>query len=255
MHCRRHLSTTSNLYSFPIKRGKSYIICRNYPVKRNNTLISFWLAVTLAHPPVTPPLPLFHHCRLLEVNGHPILAGISSGTNSSSSSGGSGSAVGRLLADGGSPLRLLTVRCRPPSLGRRGGPAAAAAALRQQLAQLGGRLQQKTQLNKALRAETRRCADETVACRAENQRLLRRVRQLEMRVRLNGGVKMNRECCLGVGCRVFRGARIVGPRSNARCVGSSPIAARSRGPIHHRRAGVSPIGDMMYNIYGCDAWV
>ncbi|KAF0286721.1 hypothetical protein FJT64_014812 [Amphibalanus amphitrite] len=66
-------------------------------------------------------------------------------------------------------------------LGRRAGPTAAVAALQQELAQLSGRLQQKTQLNKALRAETQRSIEETAAYRAENQRLLRRVRQLETR--------------------------------------------------------------------------
>ncbi|XP_043192261.1 flocculation protein FLO11-like [Amphibalanus amphitrite] len=131
--------------------------------------------------------------RLIEVNGHSITSGISSSSGSSSSSSSDsssittttssgGSAVRRLLADCGSPLRLLVVRCRPPSLGRRAGPTAAVAALQQELAQLSGRLQQKTQLNKALRAETQRSIEETAAYRAENQRLLRRVRQLETRV-------------------------------------------------------------------------
>ena len=39
---------------------------------------------------------------------------------------------------------------------------------------------------------------------------------------------------VGSGGGVVRGARIVSPHSNARCVGSIPIAARSRSPPHHR---------------------
>ena len=110
----------------------------------------------------------------------------------------------RLLADCGSPLRVLVVRCRPPSLGRRAGPAAAAAALQQELAQLSGRLLQKTQLNKALRAETQRCRDETAGYCAENQRLARRVRQLEMRVRPSRGDNSPRRNVLERRCSCSR---------------------------------------------------
>ncbi|KAF0292903.1 hypothetical protein FJT64_009185 [Amphibalanus amphitrite] len=80
------------------------------------------------------------------------------------------------------PLRLLVVRCQPPSVAARRGAGRELAALREELALLAGRLEQKTLENKALHAEKERCVRDSEAYRTENVRLSHRIGYLDEQV-------------------------------------------------------------------------
>ena len=88
----------------------------------------------------------------------------------------------QLLAAAAAPIRLLTVRCQPPSLAARRGAGREVTALREELALLAGRLEHKTRENKALHAEKERCVRESEAYRGENIRLTHRIGYLDEQV-------------------------------------------------------------------------
>ena len=107
--------------------------------------------------------------RLLELNGQHVF-------------GHRKGAVLQLLAAAAAPLRLLVVRCQPPGLAGRRGSGRELATLREEMALLAGRLEQKTRENKSLHAEKERCARETEMCRSENTRLSHRIGYLDEQV-------------------------------------------------------------------------